>query len=123
MPPFKHVHASQDLITLLHLDGLYNTYVRPFTEQQADDQHQNATEGVGGSGGAPDAMDGFGVKGEDGQIINGDMAGQGGKKVRAKKKRRLEKGYAHLLEDVMGGLYSHILCSCGPSHVRGSWQR
>ena len=41
-PPPKHLHASLDLISLLHLDGLYNTYVRPYfdpvpeTDDEAD---------------------------------------------------------------------------------------
>ncbi|BEI87125.1 hypothetical protein CcaverHIS002_0704710 [Cutaneotrichosporon cavernicola] len=38
--PVKHLHASHDLISLLHLDGLYNTYVRPYFDPvpETDDE-------------------------------------------------------------------------------------
>lgn len=38
--PAKHLHASHDLITLLHLDTHYNTYVRPYFEPipETDDE-------------------------------------------------------------------------------------
>ncbi|KLT45613.1 hypothetical protein CC85DRAFT_282238 [Cutaneotrichosporon oleaginosum] len=38
--PEKHLHASHDLISLLHLDGLYNSYVRPYFDPvpETDDE-------------------------------------------------------------------------------------
>ncbi|KAL1405154.1 hypothetical protein Q8F55_008779 [Vanrija albida] len=39
LPP-KHLHSSLDLISLLHLDGLYNSYVRPYFDPvpETDDE-------------------------------------------------------------------------------------
>ncbi|KAK4688455.1 hypothetical protein P7C73_g1661, partial [Tremellales sp. Uapishka_1] len=34
VPPPKALHASLDLISLLHLDTLYNTYVRPYADPE-----------------------------------------------------------------------------------------
>lgn len=34
--PQKHLHASLDLISLLHLDSHYNTYVRPYFDPVAE---------------------------------------------------------------------------------------
>lgn len=70
--PLKPIHASQDLISLLHLDGLYQTHVLPYAEVV----HET---GVGDDHG-------------------GTMVGTGRKKARAK----LEKGYQHLLPDCIG---------------------
>lgn len=38
--PAKHLHASMDLISLLHLDAHYNTYVRPYFDPvpETDDE-------------------------------------------------------------------------------------
>ena len=73
----------------------------------------SAVEGAAGNEGLGDGANGNGgggVKTEDGQMmINWDSGGLGGKKVRARKKRRLERGYAHLLEDVMGECSSSIV--------------
>ncbi|EIW72852.1 hypothetical protein TREMEDRAFT_59018 [Tremella mesenterica DSM 1558] len=83
-PPLKHLHSSLDLISLLHLDPLYDTYVKPFADPISEDVT------ISGDGGA--------VGGE----INSDDEG-GKMKGTAKKKKRakLEKGYSHLLEDVI----------------------
>jgi len=48
VPPAKHLHPSLDLISLLHLDTLYNTFVRPYADAEEDDQ---AVLGQGGGGG------------------------------------------------------------------------
>ncbi|WVR05640.1 hypothetical protein IAU60_002662 [Kwoniella sp. DSM 27419] len=72
VPPAKPLHTSQDLISLLHLDSLYNTYVRPFADvvQQGDE-------------------------GDRKPVVDG---GPGGKKGQ-QKRRKMEKGYLHLIED------------------------
>ncbi|WWC68414.1 uncharacterized protein I206_102341 [Kwoniella pini CBS 10737] len=71
IPPPRHLHSSQDLISLLHLDTLYNTYVRPYAEQNPDD---NAD-----------------VQGGDKKNINGPN--------RQFRRKKMEKGYWHLIED------------------------
>ena len=68
MPAPKHLHPSLDLISLLHLDGLYNTYVRPYADLHGEDEEDEVP----------------------------------GQKVGRAKKRRIEKGYQHLLEDCIG---------------------
>jgi hypothetical protein len=60
------------MISLLNLGSLYNTYVRPFAAATAD----------------------------EGQGASDDEGGQPGN--RAKKKPKVEKGYAHLLPDCIG---------------------
>ncbi|OCF75234.1 hypothetical protein I204_04087 [Kwoniella mangroviensis CBS 8886] len=37
VPPPRHLHSSHDLISLLHLDTLYNDYVRPYAEINPQD--------------------------------------------------------------------------------------
>ncbi|WWD18156.1 hypothetical protein CI109_102605 [Kwoniella shandongensis] len=73
VPPPRPLHASLDLISLLHLDELYNTYVRPYADLNTDD-------------------------GNTAQGQEGDQKGQAqGKKKQFRK--RMDKGYQHLIED------------------------
>jgi hypothetical protein len=65
VPGEKHLHPSLDLISLLHLDTLYDTFVRPYADAEED------------------------------ELGSGEKVGKG-------KKRRLEKGYAGLIEDCIG---------------------
>lgn len=83
--PAKPIHSSQDLISLLHLDTLYNTYVRPFADLPGD-------EGQPGAG------------------ADGNDAFQRGKKKATSMpgRKKMEKGYQHLIEDCIGELY-HII--------------
>ncbi len=89
LPP-KRIHASHDLISLLHLDSLYNTYVRPFADAIGPEE-----DGV-----KDEAGDGMQIDGE------GDIpSGAGGKKRKKAKKAKLEKGYIHLIDDCIGEPY------------------
>lgn len=83
--PAKPIHSSQDLISLLHLDTLYNTYVRPFADLPGD-------EGQPGAG--ADGNDAF----QRGKKKGTSMPGR----------KKMEKGYQHLIEDCIGELY-HII--------------
>lgn len=74
-PPTKHIHPSHDLISLLHLDGLYNLYVRPYADALGPEEDIKAEE------------DGGEVKGKPKKI---------------KKRIKLEKGYTSLLDDCIG---------------------
>ncbi|WWC60535.1 uncharacterized protein I303_103109 [Kwoniella dejecticola CBS 10117] len=69
VPPPRHLHSSHDLISLLHLDTLYNTYVRPYAEFNPDDE------------------------GGDKKGTNNNGAG------RQYRRKKMEKGYWHLIED------------------------
>ncbi|KAK1927940.1 hypothetical protein DB88DRAFT_479851 [Papiliotrema laurentii] len=82
-PPPKHIHASHDLISLLHLDSLYNTYVRPFAD--AIGPEDDAMKDEGGDG--------------DGMQVDGEGPGGAGKKRKRGKRAKLEKGYTHLIDD------------------------
>ncbi|ODO11870.1 hypothetical protein I350_00654 [Cryptococcus amylolentus CBS 6273] len=73
IPPPKPIHSSQDLISLLNLDTLYNAYVRPFADLPGESDQPN------------------GVGGDDGK--------GGGKKKGPPGRRKMEKGYQHLVED------------------------
>ncbi|WWC88122.1 uncharacterized protein L201_003026 [Kwoniella dendrophila CBS 6074] len=70
VPPPRHLHSSQDLISSLHLDTLYNTYVRPYAEINPEDNN------------------------EDGQNTK-----QGQQKQQQHRRKKMEKGYWHLIED------------------------
>ncbi|WVW80401.1 hypothetical protein I302_102382 [Kwoniella bestiolae CBS 10118] len=59
VPPTRHLHSSLDLISLLHLDTLYNDYVRPYAEINPEDLEKGQQH----------------------------------------RRRKLEKGYWHLIED------------------------
>lgn len=48
--PLRAIHASQDMITLLNLDGLYNTHVLPYADVVNDDG-PNEGGGMGGNTG------------------------------------------------------------------------
>lgn len=48
--PLRPVHASQDLITLLNLDGLYNTHVLPYVDVVADDGAEEGASMIGNAG-------------------------------------------------------------------------
>ncbi len=49
VPEEKHLHPSLDLISLLHLDTLYNTYVRPYADAEEDlDAHGPGQRGPRG---------------------------------------------------------------------------
>ncbi|GFZ43330.1 hypothetical protein JCM24511_01050 [Saitozyma sp. JCM 24511] len=73
--PLKRIHPSHDIMSLMGLETLYNTYVRPFADPISE-----ATQGM-----------------ETGPVEAGAAAGKrGGPAVRRKK---LEKGYTGLLED------------------------
>ncbi|KIR43233.1 hypothetical protein I307_03687 [Cryptococcus deuterogattii 99/473] len=74
--PAKPIHSSQDLISLLHLDTLYNTYVRPFADLPGE-------EGQPGAG--ADGNDAF----QRGKKKGTSMPGR----------KKMEKGYQHLIED------------------------
>lgn len=80
--PAKPIHSSQDLISLLHLDTLYNTYVRPFADLPGE-------EGQPGAG--ADGNDAF----QRGKKKGTSMPGR----------KKMEKGYQHLIEDCIGELY------------------
>ena len=69
----KHLHPSLDLISLLHLDTLYNTFVRPYADADDDDVATAAD----------------------------DRLAQGTEKSKVKR-RRLEKGYNGLIDDCIG---------------------
>ncbi|TXT04948.1 hypothetical protein VHUM_04031 [Vanrija humicola] len=43
LPP-KHLHSSLDLISLLHLDGLYNSYVRPYFDPVPETDDEGARD-------------------------------------------------------------------------------
>ncbi|WVF70659.1 hypothetical protein IAT40_005452 [Kwoniella sp. CBS 6097] len=90
LPPQKPLHSSLDLISLLHLDTLYNTYVRPFADVRNEDQSQSQTQAQ--------AQNGQGE--EDDKKPNhlgGNVIGTG--KKGQQKRRKMEKGYQHLIED------------------------
>ncbi|OWT40877.1 hypothetical protein C362_01090 [Cryptococcus neoformans Bt1] len=72
--PVKPIHSSQDLISLLHLDTLYNTYVRPFADLPGDESQPGA---------------------------DGNDTLQRAKKKAANMpgRKKMEKGYQHLIED------------------------
>ena len=72
--PQKHVHPSHDLISLLHLDGLYNTYVRPFADNMGPD--------------------------DDGRPV--EDGAQVGQKRKRNKRAKIDKGYLHLIDDCIG---------------------
>jgi hypothetical protein len=76
------LHASLDLISLLHLDGLYNTYVRPYFDPvpETDDEAD-----AGGGGGA--------------------------RPRKPQKKQGMSKGYVGLLEDCIGGYPYELIAS------------
>ncbi|WRT65922.1 uncharacterized protein IL334_002873 [Kwoniella shivajii] len=69
VPPNKPLHASLDLISLLHLDTLYNTYVRPYADLNPDDH------------------------------VDGEPGENGIKSAQRHRRRKLDKGYWHLIED------------------------
>jgi hypothetical protein len=96
-PPPKHIHASHDLISLLHLDSLYNTYVRPFAD--AIGPEDDAMKDEGGDG--------------DGMQVDGEGPGGAGKKRKRGKRAKLEKGYTHLIDDCIGRFH---LASLQRSH-------
>lgn len=48
--PLRSIHASQDMITLLNLDGLYNTHVLPYADVVNEDG-PNEAGGMGGNAG------------------------------------------------------------------------
>lgn len=75
--PVKPIHSSQDLISLLHLDTLYNTYVRPFADLPGDESQPGA---------------------------DGNDTLQRAKKKAANMpgRKKMEKGYQHLIEDCIG---------------------
>lgn len=83
--PAKPIHSSQDLISLLHLDTLYNTYVRPFADLPGEEGQPGA--GAGGN-------DAF----QRGKKKGTSMPGR----------KKMEKGYQHLIEDCIGELYRII---------------
>lgn len=78
--PVKPIHSSQDLISLLHLDTLYNTYVRPFADLPGDESQPGA---------------------------DGNDTLQRAKKKAANMpgRKKMEKGYQHLIEDCIGEWY------------------
>ncbi|RSH92742.1 hypothetical protein EHS25_008188 [Saitozyma podzolica] len=79
--PLKRIHPSHDIMSLMGLETLYNTYVRPFADPVSE---------------APQGM-------ETGPVEAGAAAGKkGGPAVRRKK---LEKGYTGLLEDSIDLLF------------------
>ncbi|WOO85689.1 uncharacterized protein LOC62_07G009185 [Vanrija pseudolonga] len=89
LPP-KHLHSSLDLISLLHLDGLYNSYVRPYFDPVPETDDEGGADGHGAAAGGRD------------------------KPVRPRKKQGLSKGYVGLLEDCidpvpMGSQAEHSL--------------
>ena len=73
------------MISLLHLDTLYNTYVRPFADAIGPED-----DGI--KGGDDDVM----------QVDGEEHLAAGGKKRKKGKKAKLEKGYIHLIEDCIG---------------------
>ncbi|KAK8865661.1 hypothetical protein IAR55_000806 [Kwoniella newhampshirensis] len=79
IPPPRPLHASLDLISLLHLDELYNTYVRPFADFNSDEANPVQGQGQG--------QDGEGGTGAKGQRKKGQF------------RKKMEKGYQHLIED------------------------
>ncbi|WVQ97032.1 hypothetical protein IAU59_004142 [Kwoniella sp. CBS 9459] len=90
VPPQKPLHSSLDLISLLHLDTLYNTYVRPFADVRNDDQSQLNNQGEEDDKKPNSSNLGTGAGPGPG--------GAGGKKGQ-QKRRKMEKGYQHLIED------------------------
>lgn len=91
VPPAKHLHVSHDAITLLHLDTLYNTHVRPY-----------ANPNIGEDG----------VKDEHDDDDMGET--HGAKRKKGPKRRKMEKGYTHLIDDCIGGCEGWLP---GPSMV------
>lgn len=107
VPPAKPIHSSQDLISLLHLDTLYNTYVRPFADLPGD-------EGQPGAGAGADGNDAF----QRGKKKGTSMPGR----------KKMEKGYQHLIEDCIGELYHiirhldiHVVRKKGLNVLMGCW--
>nr|ODN94463.1 hypothetical protein L204_04596 [Cryptococcus depauperatus CBS 7855] len=70
IPSIPPTHPSQDLLSMMHLDALYDIYVQPLT-----DDTQPGT--------------GKGTEGDESESS----------KKKAIGRRKLEKGYAHLIED------------------------
>ncbi|KAL7423704.1 hypothetical protein Q5752_001286 [Cryptotrichosporon argae] len=89
--PPKHLHASLDLISLLHLDGLYNTFVRPYMDAVASDDE-------GDGEGADARAEGAGEGGPNGPTPS----------RKRRKKAGLVKGYVGLLEDVIDPLPASV---------------
>lgn len=86
MAPLKRIHPSHDIMSLMGLETLYNTYVRPFADPISE---------------APQGM-------ETVPVEAGAAAGKrGGPAVRRKK---LEKGYTGLLEDSIGAYRLNPSC-------------
>ncbi|WVO17727.1 hypothetical protein L204_105425 [Cryptococcus depauperatus] len=70
VPPIPPIHPSQDLLSMMHLDTLYDIYVQPLS-----DDTQSGT--------------GIGTEGDESESLRKKAVGR----------RKLEKGYAHLIED------------------------
>lgn len=94
VPPPKPLHPSHDLISLLSLASLYNSYVRPYASGVDDDSVP---------GGA--VVDGEGVKNEP--MGSAGLAGRAkGGVPQRQKGTRLERGYTSLLDDCIGESFS-----------------
>lgn len=117
--------GSQDLLSLFHLKPLYDTYVRPYPppgsivpppiQQPIIETTTITTTGETKikslNGGLSIGFTMGGIKLGGGGIINADGTGIGiGEKEKSEKEKgkrtKIEKSYAHLVEDIPGVYYT-----------------
>ena len=109
VPAPKHLHTSHDIVSLLNLESIFDTFVRPYSDPVVLPDGQsfervkvepNGTTAVDGEDGI-DQPDGAG--GGDGENA-GDTKPIVPKRVGGKghRRRMLIKGYTHLINDCIG---------------------